>query len=284
MSHPATVLSHGAESTLRHPGELLRRMFADLWAARPLAWEMLRRDIEAQYRQSLFGVFLAFLPPLVTMAWCTLIQHARVINVPELDVPYPAFVLLSMMLWTTFIESMNAPIQGLMSEIRTLARANFPPEAVLISRFGDMLFNFAIKLILIVIAVFWFQLPITGTVFLAPIAFLLLVFLGTAIGLFLAPINILYRDIASGLQVITTFWLFLTPVLFPVPQTGLASWIVRVNPVSPLLSTTREWATTGVLSEPMGFLVVGALTPLLLMAGWIFFRVSLPVVIDRTNA
>lgn len=278
------LTTHTAESRLRHPVVLLRRMVGDLWASRHLAWEMFRRDIEGQYRQSILGVLMAFLPALVTAAWCTLIEHARVINVPELELPYPAFVLMSMMIWTTFVDAMNAPMHGLLRELRALARASFPAEAVFFARFLDVAFNFGVKSILIAAAVVWFGLPIHWTVIFSPVSLFLVILLGMAIGLALAPINALYRDVGSSLNVVTTFWLFLTPVLFPLPKEGLAAQVVKFNPVSPLLSATRELATTGHLTEPRGFFIMAVITPIFFLLSWIFFRIALPVVIDRTNA
>ena len=51
----------------------------------------------------------------------------------------------------------------------------------------------------------------------------------------------------------TGLWLFLTPVVYPVPNKGLFGTIIEFNPVTPLLVTTRELATTGVVSNPQGF-------------------------------
>lgn len=264
--------------------ELLRQSARDFWSGRHVAWELLRRNLAGEYRQSLMGVGLAFVPALVTAAWCTLIRHANIVNIPELDVPYPAFVLLSMMLWTTFVEAINAPIHGLIEELPTLARSSYPVEAIVLARMGQVLFDFGVKLVLVVGAVYWFSLPISWTVILAPLGLVLLVLFGTSLGMLLAPINALYRDISKGLAAITTFWLFLTPVLIPVPTSGWAALIVKFNPVTPLLVTTRELVTTAQLSNLPGFLLMAILTLLLFAASCLFHRVAVPVVIDRTNA
>ena len=85
------------------------------------------------------------------------------------------------------------------------------------------------------------------------------------------------------LNAFATFWLFLTPVLFPLPTEGLASYIVRLNPVTPLLATTRELATTGDVTEPIAFAVTAVGTLVLFAVACTFFRAALPVVIDRRN-
>ncbi len=256
----------------------------DWVASRHVAAELLRRNLAREYRHSLLGLCLAFVPALVTAAWCTLIRHAHVIEIPSLDIPYPAFVLLSMMLWTTFVEAIYSPLTGLANELPTLARTTYPAEAVVLAGVGEVLFQFCVKSLLIIFAVWWFELPLARTVWLAPLGVLLLVLLGTALGMLLAPVNILYQDISKGLSAVTTFWLFLTPVLFPTPRQGLAGLIVRFNPVTPLLNTTREWIVTSHITQPVGFCLATIATLLLLGLGVVFFRRAIPVLVEHTNA
>ncbi len=261
----------------------LRELGRDLVASRHLAVEMLRRTLLTEYRSSFLGALLAFIPPLVTAAWCTLIQHARIIQDPKLDLPYPAFVLLSMMLWTTFIESLNMPINRLIDELPMLARAAFPAEALVLAGMGEVIYHFGFKMILIVLAIWWYQLPVTGTVVLAPLGVLSLIVLGTALGVFLAPLNALVRDVSKTLTAVTTFWLFLTPVLFPPPTEGLAAKIVALNPVTPLLSATRDWVVAGQAQNPWGFVGVALGAWVLLVLALLWFRRAIPIVVDHSN-
>lgn len=200
---------------------MLRPMAYDLWRSRHLAREMFARDIAREYRQSVGGILLAFAPAIVITAWATMIEHSRIITLPEnMDLPYAPFVLISLMLWQTFVESINAPINGLRAELGTIARSSMPAEAIVLARFGEILFGFAIKLVLIVGTMLWFQIPCTGWIIFAPITLLLMILFGMGIGLVLAPLNIFYRDIGASIAPITTFWLFLTPVIVPVPREG----------------------------------------------------------------
>ena len=107
---------------------------------------------------------------------------------------------------------------------------------------------------------------------------------GTAIGLFLAPMGTLYQDISRLLTIVTGMWLFLTPVVYPVPTQGVFSSIVKFNPVTPLLVTTRELATTGVISNPQGFWLVSVITMMALFIGWVLYRQAMPYVIERISA
>lgn len=242
------------------------------------------RDIKAQYRQSLFGVAWAFLPPIAVAAGFTLASRAKIINVGATDLPYPAYVLFSTALWHTFVEALNAPLQAVSAAKPMLARINFPAEAIILAKLGEVVFNFLVKSILIVAAFIWFQVPVRATALLAPVALLHLIALGTCLGLLLAPLGSLYQDVGRALAVFIGFWFFLTPVIYPVPSGGTFRLIVKLNPVTPLLVTTRELATTGIVSSPWSFAAVGASAFIGLLLAWAIYRLAMPFVIERASS
>ncbi|MUG98078.1 ABC transporter permease [Scytonema sp. UIC 10036] len=272
------------ESQLRRPIDLFKQMWRDLLASRELAWRLMVRDITAQYRQSFLGVAWAFLPPIVMAVSFTLANDANVINVGKTDIPYPAYVIFSTALWQTFVEALNGPVQAVTVAKPMLARVNFPRESLVLAKVGEVFFNFAIKLILIVGLYVWFGISITWTAILVPVALIHLVVLGTFIGVLLAPLGILYQDVSKGLTLITGFWLFLTPVVYPVPNEGTFGLLVKLNPVTPLLVTARELATTGVISNPLGFWVVSVLSFVGLLLTWVSFRLAMPFVVERVSS
>jgi lipopolysaccharide transport system permease protein len=259
-------------------------MGRDLLASRELAWRLLVRDISAQYRQSLLGIFWAFIPPVITAAGFTLAKSNGIVNIGHTELPYAAYVMFSMTLWQTFVEALNGPVQAVTAAKAMLARINFPSEALIVAKLGEVFFNFGIKLILIVGLFIWFKIPVTWSLILAPVALIHLVLLGTFLGLLLAPIGALYQDITRGLTLITGFWLFLTPVVYPVPSNGVFGSIVKLNPVTPLLVTIRELATTGVISDPQGFWIASLITILGLLLTWVFYRLAMPFVIERISS
>ncbi len=279
------VTFYTPESQLRHPVALFKRMYWDLLASRELAWRLLVRDISAQYRQSFLGIIWAFIPPIVTAIGFTLANKAKVINIGATDLPYPAYVLFSMTLWQTFVEALNAPIQAVNSAKSMLAKINFPREALILAKLGQVFFNFGVKLILIIALFIWFKIPVTSSVILAPIALIHLIMLGTFLGLFIAPLGVLYQDFSQGLTLITGAWLFITPVIFPVPNhSGIFGIIVQFNPVTPLLVTTRELATTGILTQSFGFWIASLIAILGLFTSWLVYRLAMPFVIERISA
>lgn len=275
---------HTPDSLLRRPRFLLRSMGRDLLASRELAWRLMVRDISAQYRQAALGIIWAFIPPIAMALGFTLAKDANVFTVGETDIPYPAYVMFNTALWQTFVEAATGPVQAVVKAKPMLARVNFPREALILAKLGEVGFNFCIKLVLVVGLFLYFQVPISWAVVLTPVALIHLVLLGTLVGVLLAPIGVLYQDVSKSLNMVMGFWLFLTPVIYPVPTEGLFSVLVALNPVTPLLSAIRELATTGMLSNPVGFWVVSGGTWLGLLVIWIGFRIAIPYVVERVTS
>jgi len=281
---PLPVVVYTPESKLKHPLRLLREMGRDFLASRELAWRLMVRDIRAQYRQSMLGVAWAFVPPIVTAAGLTLATNSQVLTVGRTDLPYPAYVMFSMALWQTFIEALNGPLQAVTRAKPMLVKINFPREALVLAQLGQVGVNFAIKLLFIAALFVWFRIPVGWTVVLAPVALVHLILLGTAIGLVLAPVGLLYQDVGRILPFVASIWLFLTPVIFPTPETGLFALLVKLNPVTPLLVTVRELATGSALSAPLGFWLASGLAIGGTALAWGMYRVTMPLVAERMSA
>ena len=104
---------------------------------------------------------------------------------------------------------------------------------------------------------------------------------GFMVGLLLTPIGLLYGDVQQSLPIAATFLMLLTPVLYPVPASGLAATITALNPLTPLVTTTRDWLTTGSSAHLAAFVLVSTATAILLLLGWVAYRVALPHLIAR---
>lgn len=282
MNTPETITRYSPESPVRHPLQLLVAMWRDLFACRELAWRLFVRDTSAAYRQSFLGYVWAFLPPIVTTVSFSFLAGQNVISTKGLNgVPYPVFAGIGTLFWQTFADSVAGPLKSVTAGKSMLTKINFPRESLIIAGAGEIVFNAAIRSILLVGLFLIYKLPVHPSLLLAPVGTASLILLGFSIGLILVPFGILARDISRGLTMIMGFWMILTPVVYPPRSGGLGALLSTWNPVSPILTTCREWT----LGLPPTFLpeylmvVCGA--AVLLVTGWILFRVTLPVAIER---
>jgi lipopolysaccharide transport system permease protein len=272
---------YSSQSRLRSPGRFVREMFSDLRSSREVAWHLFARNLRAQYRQSILGYLWILLPPVATMVLWVYLNRTKTLAIGHTDIPYPVYVLTGTMLWQVFMDALFCPLNQLAASRNLITKVRVPHEAILLSGMGIILFNFIVRLVVLLAGLLLFQCPITWGLLLAPFGVLLLVMLGLTIGLMLAPIGLLYQDISLGLTMVMGFAFFITPIVYPVPTKWPASLLATVNPVTPLLETTRNWLAQGAVPPAAGFYVVSAITCVLFVTAWLSYRLAIPHFVAR---
>ncbi len=278
------IVVYSPESSIAGPVKLIGGMFGDLMAGRELAWQLTVRDIRAQYRQTALGLLWAFILPLAhTFTWIFL-NGSGIVAVGETELPYPVYVFTGAMLWAVFMEAVNAPLQQTIAAKHMLAKINFPREALVVSGIYQVLFNGAIKIVLLLAALMILGVYPGWNLVWFPFGVLSLILAGTALGLLITPVGLLYSDVGKSLPLLLQFLMYLTPVVFPMPVSGLAATIFKLNPMTPLILNVRNWLT-GLPSEYLGyyFLINGLIVALLFIV-WIVYRAAMPILIERMSA
>lgn len=275
---------HTPESAIRRPGRLLREMAADLRASRPLAWSLALRDIRAQYRQSYLGYIWAFVMPLANTVVWIMLNSTGVVRVADTPIPYPAYVFTGTMIWQLLVEAVQSPLQQVGMSRSFLTKLNFPREALILAGVLKQVLNLAIKLVILVPAVMFFGVMPDWHLVLVPFALLATVMAGVAVGLLIAPVGLLYTDVGRVIPLLAQFFMYVTPVVFAMPQGGFMAKVFAINPATPLVLTTRAWLTG--FGTPMlgSFLVVVAASAGLLFIGALLYRLTLPILIERLSA
>jgi lipopolysaccharide transport system permease protein len=278
------VTFYDAKSESRSPVKLIKNIIADFLAGRELAWRLFLRNIRGLYRQTLLGLFWAFLPPIANTAIWIFLKQAGVFDMGEITVNGTVYILSGMILWQAFIDAFQMPLNMLNKNKNMISKLNFPRESLLLVGVGEVLFDLAIRMLLLIPAFLIFQVAIQPTVLLAPIAILALVLLGTALGLLIMPFGSLYQDVGRFIGMVMPFWMILTPIIY-MPKTELPGSLLNwLNPASPLLLLARDWlliGSTEFLST--GLIFAAAVLPLLLL-GLIVYRISIPVLVERMTA
>lgn len=283
MKDPQIVI-YTPNSSLASPLKMARDMFRDLAAGRELAWHLAVRDIRAQYRQSLLGILWAFILPLAnTLTWVFL-NSTGIIKVADTGLPYPVYVFTGTMLWAIFMDALNAPLQQVNAAKGMLAKLNFPREALIVSGIYQTLFNALIKIVLLFGALVFVGINPGWSLLLFPFGIVSLVLIGTAFGLLVTPVGVLYTDVGRGLPLLMQFLMYVTPVVFPMPKVGWAATLFMLNPLTPIILTTRAWLT-GFTSGHLGYyLIVNFAAVVLLLAVWMIYRLAMPILIERMSS
>lgn len=278
------IVRFSAASQFRHPRQFFGTGFRSLRASLPLARRLFVRDVRARYRLSVLGFAWIFLPSIAQTGVWLFLNESQILNSGPTAIPLPLYILLGTLLWQGFTDAISAPGNQLSSAGQMLSRVAFPTEALLLAGFADALVNTLARLLIAVPVLVYYGVAPGLSLALAPVGLLILLVLGFAIGLALAPFGMLYQDIGRFLTIATGFWLLATPVAYTIPPSGPGRFLVYLNPASPPLIATRTWLTGGPAAPGLLLPIVAVASVVLLFAGWVVFRLSIPHLVDRVSS
>jgi lipopolysaccharide transport system permease protein len=284
MSQELPTTIYTPESALASPRQMFGAMLRDLAASRGLAFRLTVRDIKAQYRQAFLGILWAFIMPLANTVVWVFLSSSGIISLSDTELPYPLYVFTGTMLWAIFMDALNSPLQQSNAAKSMLAKLNFPREAVILSGIYQTLFNAGIKVALLIAVLLAMGINPGWGILLFPLGLLSLILVGTALGLMITPVGLLYTDVGRGVPLLMQFMMYLTPVIFPIPSEGWAATLIKINPLTPLVLTTRDWLTGTTPDFIVYFCIVNMAAVLLLVVAWAIYRLSMPVLIERMSS
>jgi len=268
------------KSLVKLLGESLTDTYKSLYLAKQLAI----RDIKAQYRQSYLGILWAFITPLTTALVWVFLNSSGTIKLTDTGIPYPVYAFSGALIWSIITESIKSPISSTTAAKSIISKINFPKEALIVSGVYKMLFNSFIKILILIGFLFIFKISLSWSILLFPLALLGVVVFGTTIGLFITPLGLLYKDISKAIPIGLQLLMYVTPVVYSIPKTGIMKTLMDANPFSPLILTTRNLLVGLELQhlEYFGWIILISI-PLFFLA-LVFYRVSIPIIVERMSA
>lgn len=187
----------------------------ELWRYRELFYIFTWRDIKVRYKQTFLGIAWVVFQPLVTTGIFT-IFFGRLAKIPSGNLPYELFVLTGLVFWTFFSQSLSHASSSLIENINIIKKVYFPKEILPISASITGLVDLSINFVVLTVAVFLFGFsPSLGIFIILPIVILITIFTVSGLGMFLASVNIKYRDVRYILPFFIQTMLFVTPVIYP---------------------------------------------------------------------
>jgi len=254
-------------------GRTERHYWRDLWRYRGLFYFLAWRDILVRYKQTVIGILWAVLRPLVSIATFTVI-FGKLAKLPSGDVPYSILVCAAMLPWQFFATAFSEAGNSLIANTNLISKVYFPrliiPSSAVIVSFID----FLISLVILVVLMIWYGIVPQWRIVALP-AFILIAFAAAmGAGLWIAALNVKYRDFRYLIPFIVQFGLYVSPVGFSsaiVPE----QWrlLYSLNPMVGVIDGFR-WAILGDSVElyAPGFILSLLLVSVLLATGIYFFR------------
>jgi lipopolysaccharide transport system permease protein len=216
----------------------------DLWRYRELFYFLAWRDILVRYKQTAIGMAWALLRPFLTMVVFTIV-FGKLAKLPSEGVPYPILVFAAMLPWQFFSSALSGCSNSLIGNANLLSKVYFPrliiPTSAVIVNFVDFLVSGIILLGLMA----WYDFVPTWRIVTLPFFILISVAAAMGGGLWLASLNVKYRDFSYIVPFIVQFGLYISPVGFSSsivpPQWRL---LYSINPMVGVIDGFR-WAILG---------------------------------------
>jgi lipopolysaccharide transport system permease protein len=212
------------------------------------------------------------------------LNYSGTIRLTDTGIPYPVYAFSGTLLWSILTEAINSPTSSTNAAKGLLSKINFPKEALIISGIYKLLFNSSVKIVLLIVFLVVYGVGFHWSVLLFPLAIAGIILFGTTIGLFITPIGMLYKDIAKIISLGLGFLMYVTPVVYVIPKEGILKTIMEINPFTPLILTSRDFIIGTSPEYLLYFIGIIAVSIPLLMIALVFYRISIPIIVERLSA
>ncbi len=261
----------------------LKNIFKDISNSHFLAYQMAKRDIQAQYRQSYLGVFWAFAPVIINSLVWLFLNGSGVVSVQGVNIPYPVFVIIGTTLWSVFADTIQSAMAAVNAGKGLMSKINFPKEALLMAGMYKIFFNLSLKLIFLIVVLLYFRISPGIEVLYFPYLLLVLLLFSFSLGLIITPIGLIYTDIAKIINTGISFLMYLTPVVYVAPKQGFFKLLFQLNPLTYLITDARNSLTNEPLTSMILISVIFIISLIILLIGLVIYRKSMPIIIEKIS-
>jgi homopolymeric O-antigen transport system permease protein len=253
----------------------------ELWAYRELLLFFVWRNIKIRYKQTILGMSWAIIQPFTTMVIFS-IFFGGLAKIETNGIPYPIFSAAGLVPWTFFAGSVRGIALSITSNANLLKKIYFPRIILPISQIGtqfvDFLLAFMMLFILLVAylvlgtpAIDAAPLYLSLNILFIPLFVLLLIVTALGFGLWLAALNVQFRDVKYATGFLVRLWMFITPIIYPLNLVS-DEWqlVYSLNPMVGVIEGFR-WALLSVGDPPTINILLSIVISLLVLVSGIWF-------------
>jgi homopolymeric O-antigen transport system permease protein len=272
---PSSPTAHpvSANTIEIRPGKGLFDLELDsVWRYRELLIVLIYRDIQVQYKQAALGVAWAIVQPLFAVIIFSVI-FGYFARMPSDGIPYPVFTFAAVLPWTYFAAAVRRGAIGLVADSELVRKVYFPRLVIPMAGVIGPMVDFFISFIVLLGVMLWFGVMPSWRLLAVPPLLGIAALLAFAVGLWLSPINVRFRDIQHTLPFMVQVWMYATPIVYSISIVPAEwRWLYSLNPMVGVIEGFR-WAVFGkgdpdAVAVGISVFVIGVT----LIAGLIFFK------------
>jgi len=216
----------------------MKEELKELYRYRELLYMFTYRDIKVRYKQSIMGLLWAVLMPALIVSAGVIVRYGYALASGEpLNVGDVASVAVKSVPWAFLVSSIRFSCSSLVTNQNLVTKVYFPKEvfpigAVMASLFDLVVASGAVATFLLITRVGW-SLQLAWL----PLLLAILVVLTLGLGMIVSAASLFFRDVKYIVEVLLTFGIFFTPVLYDVRMLGEKGKWLLLNPVAPILES-----------------------------------------------
>jgi lipopolysaccharide transport system permease protein len=242
----------------------------ELWEYHELLYFLTWRDIKVRYKQTILGAAWAIIQPFFTMVAFSLF-FGGLAKVPSDGIPYPIFSYAALVPWTFFAHGLAQASNSLIDSANLIRKVYFPRLIIPIATVLSGVVDFTLAFIMLLGMMLFYGIMPTVNALWLPLLLVLALVTALGVGLWLAAMNVQFRDVRYTVPFLTQFWLFVTPIAYP--SSLLAEpWrtLYAINPMVGVVEGFR-WALLGAETAPGPIIIISSLAALVLLASGAFY-------------
>jgi ABC-type polysaccharide/polyol phosphate export permease len=203
------------------------------------------REFSIRYKYSIIGALWSVVQP-ITMMLLFLFIYSYVLHVKVSEYPPMLFYYMGLMPWVFFSSSLNYSIPSLTNHYQLITKIYFPRELLPLSGILVALADFLIASVLFIIFLLFYDIKLTINVLWFFPLMLQLMFFTVFVSIFLAGLNVYYRDIKLAASFLLQLWFFASPVMYSIDQLDLKiKLILFLNPLTFIIENMRRCVLEG---------------------------------------
>jgi len=246
--------------------------FKELLEHRDLLYLLITRNIKVRYKQTVLGGLWAIIQPFFMMIVFS-VFFGLLAKVPSDGVPYPIFNYSGMLAWTYFANSLTSSSNSLVAESGLISKVYFPRLIAPLVPVFAFLLDFAISFIILIGMMLYFHIYPNVHAVLLPFLVILIMLAASGTGMFLAALNAKYRDIGYTVPFLIQFWMFASPIVYPVSILPAKYHLIyAINPMVGIVEGFRS-ALLGTVAFPTQLLLISVgVSIILFIVGALYFK------------
>jgi len=260
---------------------IFSEIYNDIIKNKWLTYQLFKRDFIAMYKQSLVGIFWVFIMPVISVSTFIILKHSGIFITGKIRVPYSIYAITGIAIWQIFSTGLIISTNSLVKAGPMIVKINFSKKSLVIASMAQGMVNFLIQFVLIGILLIYYKILPGWNTLLFPVFLIPVILFTLGLAFIFALLNGVLRDIGNILPIAITFLMFLTPILYTKPSSGVLSYITKYNPLYYMISIPRDIILTGTLPSFQMFSTILSLSLITFTICTLGFHLTEPRIAER---